>query len=145
MSIKLQINSLDAIERLIGGDSELEIEVRASVVEAFMKKHINSIVNSKVTEAVKRDILSELIIPAKGYNSYDALTVKTKELLKAEIDGQFRKIANDALNAYLAEGGLDQLMKEKAAYVADTLTARTIDVKFDQYVDIAIKKKLGFK
>ena len=37
--IVLQINSLKALERLIGGDSELEIGVRNSIVQEFSKKH----------------------------------------------------------------------------------------------------------
>lgn len=40
MSTKIQINSLEALERLIGGDSEFEIEIRNSVVQEFAKKHI---------------------------------------------------------------------------------------------------------
>jgi hypothetical protein len=40
MSIKLQINSLDALERLIGGDNEVELELRNWVVQAFAKKHL---------------------------------------------------------------------------------------------------------
>ena len=48
MSIKIQINSLAALERLIGGDSELEIELRQSVVEAFARKHLKVVVNSEV-------------------------------------------------------------------------------------------------
>ena len=40
MSTKIQINSLEALERLIGGDTELEIEVRNSIVQEFAKKYL---------------------------------------------------------------------------------------------------------
>ena len=41
--MKIQINNLAALERLIGGDSELEIEIRNSVVQDFTKKHLKPI------------------------------------------------------------------------------------------------------
>ena len=45
MSTKIQINSLDALERLIGGDTELEIEVRNSVIQKFAEKHLKPLAN----------------------------------------------------------------------------------------------------
>jgi hypothetical protein len=41
--MKIQINSLEALERLIGGDNELEIDIRNSVVQDFSKKHLKSV------------------------------------------------------------------------------------------------------
>lgn len=43
MSIKIQINSLEALERLIGGDSELEIEIRNSIVQEFSRQYLKPI------------------------------------------------------------------------------------------------------
>lgn len=47
MGIKIQINSLEALERLLGGDDELEIEVRKSVIEAFGKGFVKSAANAR--------------------------------------------------------------------------------------------------
>jgi hypothetical protein len=38
MSVKIQINSLEALERLIGNDNNLEIDIRNSIVQNFTKK-----------------------------------------------------------------------------------------------------------
>lgn len=38
--MKFQINCLQALERLIGGDSEVEMEIRKSTAVAFAKKHM---------------------------------------------------------------------------------------------------------
>lgn len=38
--MKIQINSLEALERLIGGDTELEIDIRNSIVHKFTQKHL---------------------------------------------------------------------------------------------------------
>ena len=48
-SVKIQINSKDALERLIGGDNALEIEIRNSVVQDFSKKHLKSLAESQET------------------------------------------------------------------------------------------------
>lgn len=41
----IQINNLEALERLIGGDSEVEIEIRNNIVQNFAKKHLKNISN----------------------------------------------------------------------------------------------------
>jgi hypothetical protein len=37
---------LEALERLIGGDSEVEVESRNSVVQKFAETHLKAIANS---------------------------------------------------------------------------------------------------
>lgn len=41
MPTKIQINSLKALERLIGGDTELEVELRKNVAVELIKKRID--------------------------------------------------------------------------------------------------------
>lgn len=52
MSTKIQINSLEALERLIGNDTELEIEIRNSIVQEFTKKHLKVIANENVNKHI---------------------------------------------------------------------------------------------
>ena len=42
-SVTIQINSLEALERLIGNDAELEINIRNAIVQKFTKKHLKAI------------------------------------------------------------------------------------------------------
>ena len=49
----IQINSLKALERLIGGDTELEIEARNSIVQDFTKKHLKGIAGKYTDETLK--------------------------------------------------------------------------------------------
>lgn len=44
--MKIQINSLAALERLIGGDTEVEIAIRGNIVQEFAKKHLKAVANS---------------------------------------------------------------------------------------------------
>lgn len=53
--MKIQINSLEALERLIGGDSELEIEIRNSIVQEFAKKHLKCLAQTEVIATAVTD------------------------------------------------------------------------------------------
>ena len=64
--MKIQMNNLEALERLIGGESEVEMDIRASIVDAFCKKHLKSIANEefvkRMAEAVKTEINGKLLV-----------------------------------------------------------------------------------
>jgi hypothetical protein len=143
--MKIQINSLAALERLIGGDNEVEIEIRKSVVENFMKKHINAIANSNVTEGIKNEIMKTLVTNPTGYRSDVTLTPKAKELFASEIDHQLRNVVKDAFIEYMTANGIDQLIQDKAAYIEQELTARVLDNRIEREVDLAIKRRLNLK
>lgn len=51
---KIQINSLEALERLIGGDSELEFEIRNNVAQDFAKKHLKAVALNEVVQLAKK-------------------------------------------------------------------------------------------
>ena len=50
-AITIQLNSLEALERLIGGDAQLEIDIRNSVVQSFAEKHLKAIASSEAVAA----------------------------------------------------------------------------------------------
>ena len=76
--MKIQLDT-KALERLIGGESEIEVELRNSVVQEFAKKHLKPLVNSstlgKVMEEFKTIITAEIkaMLPVEwkrdGWNS----------------------------------------------------------------------------
>lgn len=46
--VKLQINNLEALERLIGGDTVLELELRKNIIHAFVDKYLTSLFDSEM-------------------------------------------------------------------------------------------------
>ena len=44
--MKLTINA-EALERLIGGDSDIEIEIRQQIADQFCKRHLKSLINTE--------------------------------------------------------------------------------------------------
>lgn len=72
--LTLQINSLAALERLIGGDSEIEIDIRNSVVARFVAKNIRPLAvdaaNTSIRETVKQEVepyRKEIALQIKAY------------------------------------------------------------------------------
>lgn len=104
--MKVQINSLEALERLIGNDNEMEIAVKQSILNEFAKKHLKSIANSdameKIAATVKRE-LSEtgfygmLETRPRSSNVYPKtyLSDEAKELIKSQVRREFDSLISD--------------------------------------------------
>jgi len=61
MTTKIQINSLEALERLIGNDNELEIEIRNSVVQNFSKKFLKPLLVESVLLDLQQTVFNEIV------------------------------------------------------------------------------------
>ena len=58
--LTIQINNLEALERLIGGDNEVEIDIRNSVVQKFAEKHLKALANSSEISSTLNDIQTDI-------------------------------------------------------------------------------------
>lgn len=93
--MKIQINSLVALERLIGDDKEMEITVKTSVINEFAKSYIKSVANSEIVDTIKKAILDEvkktnyfgLLVQDKSnhYRTDYLLSNDAKELVKTQV------------------------------------------------------------
>lgn len=108
--MKLQINSLAALERLIGNDNEIEIDIRKNVVDAFAKKHLKAVANEMfekgTTDAVKTVLISEGFFNEAGTNYYNKRLVlghRMKELVAKSIDmriaGKIRSMIDERMES----------------------------------------------
>ena len=105
MGIKIQINSLEALERLIGGDNELEISIRDNIVQEFTNKYLKGLVNSdKIKEA-------SWSINQKIRNCVEE-TYLSGTYLKPEIINNIRKEVKDYVDKCLHSYLDDEINKE---------------------------------
>jgi hypothetical protein len=58
--VKLQINSLEALERLIGNDTDLELQLRQQVAAEFAKKYLKAIVQDEWFQKWMQSLKEEL-------------------------------------------------------------------------------------
>lgn len=132
MATKIQINSLAALERLIGNETEIEMDIRQSVVEAFTKKHLKSLVNDEVLSRIKGEILSDLrkefIRPqAKGYwKTVEIFNSDTKSDMLSDLRCQasieLRKLVTDALNEYQSKEKIKEAIDNGCMRIEHELT-----------------------
>jgi hypothetical protein len=112
--LTIQINSLEALERLIGGDSQVEIEIRNSVVQNFADKHLKPLANTPEIEGtlvgIKQEIAKTIrekceqeIASFKTSWQGSVCEVKLRPEIKAEIDRQVRTVTDDTIRKAVEE------------------------------------------
>jgi len=104
--MKIQLDE-KALERLIGGDSEIEVELRSNVVQAFAKRHLKGVIEERYLYELKKEICDyfrgfysnryELKPEVKQMIADEVKKVIGAEIKKATEEG-YKKIVDD-LNA----------------------------------------------
>lgn len=152
--MKIQINSLAALERLIGGDNEAEIEIRQSVVEIFTRKYLKTIVAQPLMNATKESLLNEvqdtLMDKEKIDWGYPNHRFVIKEAIVSQVRGTIRKIVMEELGAIIREEigtngykeSLDKMVKEQVDYIVNMGTSQEIQAQIQHAAAELIKRKL---
>lgn len=150
MSTKIQINSLEALERLIGNDTDLEIQVRNNIVQEFAKKHLKAIVNEANFQneiaIFKRKLqnefdkkLEESIATVKRY--YDGGSIE-KITLHPDVEKTIYRQIGEKINLRISEaveGGIKHW--EQDANIEDRIKKR-MDYYVTQHINQEIKDRL---
>jgi hypothetical protein len=144
MSFKIQINSLQALERLIGGDSEMEIQVRGSIIKQFERKYFEEPTsNLVITNMIDKKISSFFLTNPDAYQK--SLKGEVIKEIDKNIDLKYRLLISELISKHFNESRVNELIEQKAKWVADELCDIVLSKRFDEQVDIEIKKRLGIK
>ena len=155
MSTTIQINSLEALERLIGNDNELEIQLRNSVVQEFASKHLKAIANEEllktIANSIKADIKTEFFDVAGHSLATSKISLKEeyKNVFKREFDKMFGESVRDFISETIEEQS--SYDKIKAAvngatnWILERLAPDLLEKRLNDMVDKRIKEKLGLK
>lgn len=105
--MKIQINSLETLERLIGNDKEMEITVKSSIINEFAKSYIKSVANSEVADTIKNAVLEEikktgyfglLVQDSRGgYFTNYLLSKDAKELIKTQVRREVEYLISETI------------------------------------------------
>lgn len=153
MSIKIQINSLAALERLIGGDSDIEIQVRNNIVQEFTKRYLkdlvateelkrfkNEIINS-VREEIKANIHEEIKVP--GY-TYPRSVIKP-EVKKELINSVRADIMSEICDEIKTNLGVDkakEIIESETQNVLNNLLRKLSKESLEATINLRVKTKL---
>lgn len=141
MGTKIQINSLAAVERLIGGDTETEIELRKSIVNEFTKAHLWKLIEDEelqksikaVTEAVRSRI--EVAVDRKVDVELAESRFCNQEL-KAYWKDQINKYAERAVASMVSA----EIAKAVSAAIEDRM--KVIEDAVRSSVDFNVKRAI---
>lgn len=105
--MKIQINSLEALQRLIGGDKEMEITVKSSIINEFAKSYIKSVANSEIVDTIKKAVLEEIKktdyfgllaqCTRGGWSTSYMLSKDAKELVKTQVRREMDQLISDTV------------------------------------------------
>lgn len=144
----IQINSLEALERLIGGSTQAEIDIRNAVVQAFTEKHLKAIAaDPRIVSAANsikdasRTAVSDLVTEHIG-------VVKTTWSGLVESVNLHTKVRNeiDSLVRDRASSLVDAAIKETMAKLLESLAARiagAVQIRLDYEIGQEVKKQVG--
>jgi hypothetical protein len=143
MSTKIQINSLAALERLIGNDNELEMEIRQSVVTDFTKKHLKGFADT-VIQNTKGAILTQvndhikqqlnLHFPQRFYDKSPQLGAKLKEEISLAVESFIQETIRESIKKALSGEQIESFVQ---SYVD-----RVVQAKIKGEVNQQVSKRL---
>lgn len=145
MSTKIQINTLAALERLIGGDNELEIEIRNSIVQEFAKKHLKAVANSdqvsKTLDQIKKHIQDKVSFQlsaqiASFTKNFDG------SLSSIQIRPEIQNIINNKVNLQLDTTIRNCVIESIKKWSEDKNINELINKKFEYFIEDFIKNEV---
>lgn len=156
MSTTIQINSLQALERLIGNDNNVEIQLRNSIVQEFVKKHLKHIANDDLITNTKKAVTSEItaqffdeIKTNSFWNNKIVFKPGILDEVKKELQIKAREELSELISQIVEEQKVYDTIKEKlnstTTWIVEQLASERLEARLERMVDQRLKEKLGLK
>lgn len=139
-----------ALERLLGGDTQLEIELRTGIANQFADKYLKSLVNSQlvsttgtqIEQLIKNEILS-------GPQFRKTLSPKYQKIVEEGVTIALHSIIIDAVKEAIQSGHYETMLKDlvhqESSRIANEWTASNIEERISRAADEKIKHRLGLR
>jgi hypothetical protein len=130
LSVKLSLD-VPALERLLGGDTELELDLRKSVVIEFTRRHLKDLAESEAVRqesAAIRDAVSQAVVNHIGrrVTTDKGWTHQTESQLKSEIEELLGRVVEKKVDEMVARAVENRNKYEMSRW------ARHLDEKFSK-------------
>lgn len=135
--MKIQINSKEALERLIGDDKEMEIAIKSAVINQFAKQYLKSVANDEIIRELKAAVLAEVeaevarhveLAPVFSVSRFKARPELKKAIQNATKEA-LRELVKEAIEERMSdvEEEIKQLLGYKLDIICDKVSERNID------------------
>ena len=135
MSIKLQINSKAALERLIGGDTELEMEIRNNIVQEFTSKRLKGLINAEFEKKIIDQSLKEMFEQFNsGFNgSSIRLSKKQESIISSLIEQTIRDLIQLEIEEYFKNNdNIKKLVGDCIEYTIWNTVQKVVNTKLEE-------------
>lgn len=149
-ALTLQINSVQAIERLIGGDTAMELSLRHAVVAEFIKRHLVNLVTKETAVALathRKEVQEEILrcLEREGTDHRGCIT--GPYILRKETKEAIRAVACDLMKEEVQKSvGLLEIQIHATIQAAQARLPHIIETRlaldFEKRVDAAVEVRL---
>jgi hypothetical protein len=137
--------TVPVLERLLGGDTEIEIELRKQIVHEFAKRHLKEIAEQAGYKAAMAEVVKEVGTMIK--EQYGAENLAYSHLWPS-INANFKKLIDDLIQDRI-KNGIEVVLKDTIAAQkrywereVETTINRTIDKEVQRQVTQTVIGKL---
>ena len=138
-----------ALERLIGGDSELEIQLRHAAAKEIVKKHVVSEITDEVKAKAIHKIASECqsawfrIEREYSYGSFNqtVLTEKAKRAIAADAERHMAKAVTDLVAETVSAAASEEKIAEVVKTTVNARVKSAARRAVDELIDDLIQQK----
>lgn len=144
--MKIQINSKEALERLIGDDKEMEIAIKNAVINQFAKQYLKSVANDEILQELKAAVLAEVeaevakhveCVPAYGMSRFKARP-ELKEAVKDATVEALRELVKEAIEEQMSD--VEKEVKGLLGYKLDIICNKVSERNIDRLVQSKLRK-----
>lgn len=148
--MKVQINSLQALQRLIGEDEELKLQIKATVLNSLAKNALKATLNGEFADAMSRAIKDELAdsnaigaYMQKNTNGIIPRYIPTedfKQVIHSEVRSAFRELIKEEIAKLESEA--KQMVNDSIQSTIGYICTRVSEANIDRLVREKLKKMI---
>lgn len=153
-NVVIQINSVEALNRLIGDNPELLIQIRNSVANNFLRKsvrgNIEEDIQKKAMDSLKEDLTKEFFdVTNSNYSYYKNYHLKNdlKKMIVDAVREEVRKevwaTVREEIKSSETNEKITIELNRASSYIMETLTDKNIEERLNAMVNKKIKEKFN--
>ena len=140
--IKVEINSLAALQKLLEGETEMGISVQDTVVEELLRMNVKNIKSKRLQNAFE-EVLNTTMLDRGYYGS--RLRAEPRKAVKEYMLNMIPKLAKEAFELKELQDNLFKSAKNAAEKLERDIDKMSLDNIIEHKIDTMIEKKLEAK
>lgn len=146
--MKIQINSKEALERLIGDDKEMEIAIKKAIINQFATQYLKSVANSEIMNSLKKAVTEEVDKEVERYiekvPGWISHSFKAKPELQVVINKTIDESLSEMVKAQVKEeiANIDKEVKQHLGYQLDVICDKITKENIDRLVKFKLQKMI---